>query len=265
VSSKLQAVPPAVVGDALEAVARHGEVFELPILDDSAGTGDALAPGPHWRPFDDLVAREWTDPLREAIEGFAVRIGAPVSRPVASLLHLGVSARFCFPLLATAAEFGVLPNLDSDRLRYTFDGSGRFRLALRELPDGVSGDLHTLAERLRDQVVRGHLARLTRAINQVIALPPATTDGNMASALAAAGRELSAEPAEPAESAPPRVMGQATQLLTWLLDHEPLRGAGTIRSNSGDTPGAGRFRRRNCCLFFQIPGGGTCADCILGT
>lgn len=25
----------------------------------------------------------------------------------------------------------------------------------------------------------------------------------------------------------------------------------------------GRFRRRSCCLFYQVPGGGYCGDCVL--
>jgi hypothetical protein len=210
-----------------------------------------------WRPFDDLISPGSSTEASEAIDGFATRLGVPVSRPVASLLHLAVCARFCFPLMATAAEFGVVPMLRPRQLRYTFDGSGRFRLAVCQLPGGVKGDPGALAEHVRDEVLSGHLGRLTRAINGLVALPVRTTDGNTASAVAAACRAVSAGSPEP-------TVRRAGHLLEWFLDHEPLEEAGTLVPLSNGVTGESRFQRRNCCLFFQVPGGGTCADCILG-
>jgi ferric iron reductase protein FhuF len=42
-----------------------------------------------------------------------------------------------------------------------------------------------------------------------------------------------------------------------LLDTDCLAGSGGIIS--GDLG----FRRRSCCLFYRLPGGGTCGDCPL--
>ena len=44
-----------------------------------------------------------------------------------------------------------------------------------------------------------------------------------------------------------------------LLDHGPLRGSGQLDVRAGRL----RFRRRSCCLFYRLPGGGTCGDCPL--
>ncbi|MGW5694872.1 (2Fe-2S)-binding protein, partial [Streptomyces asiaticus] len=40
-------------------------------------------------------------------------------------------------------------------------------------------------------------------------------------------------------------------------DHPPLRDAGTL----GTAPLG--YRRRTCCLYYRVPGGGLCGDCVL--
>ena len=40
-----------------------------------------------------------------------------------------------------------------------------------------------------------------------------------------------------------------------LLDVAPLAGTADLRGRA--------LRRRNCCLYYRIPGGGTCGDCVL--
>jgi hypothetical protein len=42
-----------------------------------------------------------------------------------------------------------------------------------------------------------------------------------------------------------------------------LLATGLLRE-TGDITGPGlEFRRRSCCLYYRVPGGGTCADCPL--
>jgi ferric iron reductase protein FhuF len=55
--------------------------------------------------------------------------------------------------------------------------------------------------------------------------------------------------ASPAHAPVARAVGQR------LLDNAPLTGTGAF---TGTT-----FRRTTCCLYYQVPGGGYCGDCVL--
>ena len=52
----------------------------------------------------------------------------------------------------------------------------------------------------------------------------------------------------------PDVADRALEVGARALAHPYLVGTG-----EPDLP----FRRRSCCLFYRIPGGGTCGDCVL--
>ena len=66
--------------------------------------------------------------------------------------------------------------------------------------------------------------------------------GNAASALAGG---LNVGPRDPARQA----------IVRELLGRPPLAGTWTS--------GPGGFLRRNCCLYYRVPGGGLCGDCGL--
>jgi iron complex transport system ATP-binding protein len=242
------------VAAALAAVAGHGDFFALPIGTPAhlSTSGSPLA----WARFAELTATSDPAALRSVLDALARQLGTSVSRPVAALLHLAAAARLCAPVLATAAEFGLVPHLVEGELRYAAEPSGRVVLALAEPPAGRAGDLPALAEEIRTVTFDGPLDSLTTAINRLVPLSRHTTTGNVASSLAAAARQLGSD--QPA-SAP---AGRARELVALLLEREPLHGTGEL-SRPDAPPGAPYFRRRNCCLFFQIPGGGTCGDCIL--
>jgi FhuF 2Fe-2S C-terminal domain len=54
----------------------------------------------------------------------------------------------------------------------------------------------------------------------------------------------------------------AAQLTARMLALEPLRGTGELVQPDPSRPW--RFLvRRSCCLFYRVPGGGTCGDCVL--
>lgn len=58
--------------------------------------------------------------------------------------------------------------------------------------------------------------------------------------------------------------GEAAALLAagLLADGGPLEGTGTYLHE----PGLGvAFLRRSCCLYYKVPGGGLCGDCVLRT
>ena len=42
----------------------------------------------------------------------------------------------------------------------------------------------------------------------------------------------------------------------------PLAGLGEFVEEPSHPTGVG-FARRTCCLFYRVPGGGTCGDCVL--
>jgi hypothetical protein len=72
--------------------------------------------------------------------------------------------------------------------------------------------------------------------------------GNAASALIGALSVLT--------TARPELAGQAGQLAQALLRTSYLRQAGTLNDTEPMT-----FRRRSCCLYYRVPGGGLCGDC----
>lgn len=85
-------------------------------------------------------------------------------------------------------------------------------------------------------------------------LSPLVLRGNIASALAGAAGML-------ARSFPDRAE-IAGQLAAGILALGPLRGAGEFVQPDASQPR--RFLvRRSCCLYYRVPGGGTCGDCVL--
>ena len=55
----------------------------------------------------------------------------------------------------------------------------------------------------------------------------------------------------------PRLAWLARQLAGLLLSTLGLRGGGDLAD------AALTFRRRSCCLYYRVPGGGLCGDCCL--
>jgi hypothetical protein len=78
--------------------------------------------------------------------------------------------------------------------------------------------------------------------------------GNIASALAGAAGMLAGSFPDRAET--------AGQLTARVLALGPLRGTGEFVQPDASQPR--RFLvRRSCCLYYRVPGGGTCGDCVL--
>jgi ferric iron reductase protein FhuF len=78
--------------------------------------------------------------------------------------------------------------------------------------------------------------------------------GNVASALAGAAGMI-------ADRAPSHA-GRAAGVVGEMLRTGPLTGTGTLVRPSAETPRQFLIRH-NCCLYYRIPGGGTCGDCVL--
>lgn len=212
------------ISTELAETASYGGFFALTVGGDPAG----------WHP----VAQSYADGCADLIDATVHRYGTTDLRIGASLVHLGHATRLWSPVLACAIGHGVVPDLDG--LQRADDGA-----ALR-LPEPVGMPAHS-PEALYRVVVSEHMRPLAAGLP--VKLAPALLAGNIASALVGAARALL--------SARPDLRRPIVETTRSLLDTGVLAGSGVI---SGDGLG---FRRRSCCLFYRLPGGSLCGDCVL--
>ncbi|GGP32559.1 hypothetical protein GCM10010287_50720 [Streptomyces variabilis] len=163
------------------------------------------------------------------------------ARVAASVAHQGLAARLWSVALGCAALHDSVPDLAPDTVRWNPEGSAPDDLWLAEVRP-LPADAATVAA----VVLHGHLEPLSAALRARHRVAPALLRGNAASALAAAAREI-------ARHARPEAAARAARLSGELLAHPLLAGAGG-RTATG-------FRRRSCCLYYRVPGGGVCGDC----
>ncbi|MFI1164534.1 (2Fe-2S)-binding protein [Streptomyces sp. NPDC020801] len=196
-------------------------------------------------------------PLTQRVRRVADGIRAAEPRVAASVAHQGLAARLWSAALGCAALYGRVPDLDPRLLHWDPTASAPDDLWLsgvRPLP----GDEATVA----DLVLHAHLEPLAAALRARYRLAPGLLRGNAASALAGAARQL--ERWARAEGRP-EAGGRARELAARLLAHPLLAGALTgtgALTSTGAVTGAGTaFRRRSCCLYYRVPGGGVCGDC----
>ncbi|PAZ15113.1 ferric iron reductase [Streptomyces sp. SA15] len=192
---------------------------------------------------------EASDPYGDAltfrVHKVADALRAPETRVAASVAQQGLAARLWSVALGCAALYDALPDLDPRLLRWDPDGSAPDDLwlsAVRPLP----ADAATLA----DVVLHGHLRPLTETLRGAYRVAPGLLWGNAASALAGAARQLDGWARASGRT---DVAARARDLATQLLAHPLLAGTGTLTGTA--------FRRRSCCLYYRVPGGGVCGDC----
>ncbi|GAA2761784.1 (2Fe-2S)-binding protein [Streptomyces paradoxus] len=185
------------------------------------------------------------NPLIFRVRKVATALRAPELRVAASVAHQGLAARLWSIALGCAALYGRVPDLDARLLHWDADGSAPDDLWLREVTP-LSGDAPSLA----DVVLHGHLVPLAAALRAHHGLAPGLLRGNAASALAGAARELDRWAGRHGRR---DVAARARSLAAELLAHPVLAGAGTLTGTA--------FRRRSCCLYYRVPGGGVCGDC----
>lgn len=185
------------------------------------------------------------NPLIFRVRKVATALRTPELRVAASVTHLGLAARLWSIALGCAALYGRVPGLDARLLRWDADGSVPDDLWLTEVRP-LPGDAPTLA----DVVLDGHLVPLAAALRAQHRLAPGLLGGNAASALAGAARELDHWARRHGRT---DVAARARSLAAELLADPRLTGAGTLTGTA--------FRRRSCCLYYRVPGGGVCGDC----
>lgn len=120
------------------------------------------------------------------------------------------------------------------------DDGARLRLPAAVGAPGVSPEV------LYRVVVQEHMQPLAAGLR--VKLAPRLLAGNIASALAGASRALLA--------ARPDLREPILETTDALLSTGMLTGSGVVTG-----PHLG-FKRRSCCLFYRLPGGSVCGDCV---
>ncbi|MER6591167.1 (2Fe-2S)-binding protein [Micromonospora purpureochromogenes] len=235
---------------------------------DGSGLGPffELAPwreGAGWQPLDDLVSdpQVVAERVTAARTVMAERGGLPADRldlrAMASVVSLGLFARLLSPPFGTVLCSGAVPALTVANLWWKPVAGGPWPMATSagELPPPhTASSPESAAARFAEQILVGVAAPVLAVFAAQYRLSEKVLWGNVASALGGTVGMLT--------TARPELANRAADLAERVMAVPPLLGAGRFEHPD---PGHPRrfFVRRSCCLFYRIPGGGTCGDCIL--
>ncbi|MFC4942309.1 (2Fe-2S)-binding protein [Pseudonocardia sp. GCM10023141] len=211
----------------LADVARLGPFFAV-------ATNPAESVDPTWRPLRDL----YTDPvpLRDRIAHVRRTLGSD-ERVAASIAFQGLAARILSAPFAAVVLHGVLPGWTPDAVHWRASASGPWPLWTdAPLADGTD---------VAAAVVEEHMVPLVAAVRAQVAISEQILWGSVASSVSSARGQVATR--RPAAAA------RATALAEELLSAGRLAGSAELRP----------FRRRSCCLYYRVPGGGLCGDCVL--
>jgi hypothetical protein len=182
-------------------------------------------------------------------------------RVAASVGFLGLAARLVSPALGVLARSGVLPDLGWADLWWRGGPGAQLSLAAGAVQgasvagqDALIGPAGVAA---LQQMTIGPVLELGSVVADRYGLSPLIIRGNVASAVFGAGAVISSSAVTRAD---PRIGQRAARLVTDLLARPELSGAGAIDQASD---GPVTFRRRSCCLLYQVPGAELCGDCVL--
>ncbi|XVV09750.1 (2Fe-2S)-binding protein [Actinoplanes sp. CA-131856] len=226
------------------------EVDATPALSAAARFGAYFVWEPYecegsWRPYADLLVPEVVAERVGVARETLVRMSGLgrediEERVVASVTFLGLASRLLSPVLGAAVVGGAVPVPDPGKLWWRPVVGGPVPFAQRGLSatDG-EGREGALSLELIEPVLDVFRRRFVLSRHVLW--------GNVASALGgAAGMIARGEPA---------YAGKAGAVVAATLGLPQLQGMAGWDGR--------RLRRRNCCLYYRIPGGGTCGDCVL--
>lgn len=224
------------VAAALRTAARYGPYFVIETPDDAPDArGAALAA---------LYSPSGAVDLTELVEHHARRLRTDELRVAASLLFQGFAARLWSPVLGCAAA-GVVPDLDPEHLHWW--RASPIGLRTTRASGWRADDTESHAELAAQAVIANHLAPLAAALRGTVRVAEGLLWGGAASSLVGATQMVQGDP-----------LRDARALADNLLRHPSLRGTTTLLSRDPL-----RIRRRSCCLYYRVPGGGLCGDCPL--
>jgi hypothetical protein len=212
---------------------------------------EAAAVGPFFQLAADAAGPDWQHPAdlyRSGLPGLLTVAGAGLgtadARVTASIVQLGYAARLWSPVLGCALLRGIVPDLAGLRVGTV----PQLRLGVAAAQGWRAADPGQQAALSYRTVVQEQLGPMGRALP--VRLAPGLLRGNAASAMTGALAVLVARR--------PELLSPARELATVLLGTGTLRGTGRLTGSGLD------FLRRSCCLYYRVPGGGTCGDCPLG-
>ncbi|MFI2650713.1 (2Fe-2S)-binding protein [Micromonospora fulviviridis] len=211
-------------------------------------------PDKGWRPVDEFVSDPavLADRIVTAGSMLASRAGLAADaldqRVVASTVSLGLFARLLSPAFAATVAAGAVPALTVANLwwRPVIAGPLPMATSATDPPVPTADPAAMFADRIVAPVLAEFAHRYRLSLKVLW--------GNAASALAGAATMLAA--------ADPTLSDRAGALAEAVLDLAPLHGTGWFERPDPALPRR-FFVRRSCCLFYRIPGGGTCGDCVL--
>jgi len=212
--------------------------------------GDPATPSPGRLPtladaYGNRSSDVYGDPLIFRVRKVAESVRTPEERVAASLAHQSLASRLWSAALGCAALYGTLPDLDPALLRWDPDASAPDDLWLTDVrPRPV--------RELAATVLDAHLEPLAAALHTRYGVAVGLLRGNAGSALAGSARQLSLWARQNGRS---DVAATVRTLTAALFAHPLLTDTGTFTGP--------RFRRRSCCLYYRVPGGGLCGDCCL--
>jgi ferric iron reductase protein FhuF len=195
-------------------------------------------PAVPWRPFADLALDPVTLAQRVDVAASVLERTGPVPRRiVASVYSLGVVSRLVSPVFAAALLDGAVPVLGLDTVGWQPVATGPMPIAYRDGLDRRPASAEAIVEGCIEPTVRPFLTTLGDRYR----VSPQVLWGNAASAIGGACTMLK--------------HAKAGQLVADLLARPPLAGFADWNGRA--------LKRRNCCLFYRIPGAGVCGDCVL--
>lgn len=222
--------------DVLRRLASVGPFFAVPYGKEP--------PGPGFRPLTALYGEE----LGPYVAEVGRRIGSGPDRVAASTAQFGIASRLWSLGLGCAALAGRVPDLAPERVWWRLPGAGSLELWLPEPTDLPAGAL--------GESVLGNLAVLDAGLRERFGVSPKVLRGNAASGLVGALRVLM-------DRVDRVAAGAAVDLAAALLaEGGALAGTGAFVHEEGLGVA---FVRRSCCLYYRVPGGGFCGDCVLRT
>jgi ferric iron reductase protein FhuF len=222
----------AQVGPYFTTEVVHGSGWSplAAILGNPALNGDIVAATRR-----DLAQRQHARP-----SGIEVRVAA-------SIHFLDIAARLVSPVLAAALLADTVPALTPRNIWWRPRRSGALAIGITAARAEPPGEPDRAAERLRTLLMEPVVAPLARAYRQRFGLAEPLLWGNVASAVVGAAGQLAGH--RPATAA------RLDRVLAALLDAAPLAPAVLHRPPD--------FVRASCCLFYRLPEGSLCGDCVL--